>query len=116
MAPNSQPAPAYEDCGTAAQCKAVLKTLIDDRDRSWVGQQQPAAAYANGTRLFAYRALRKKLNCRELGLALDEVGLTAKAYSWPVPGLTQEQTTRTRALSAQVEGELTKERAARCRA
>lgn len=114
--PAPAPEPAYEDCGTAAQCRSMLKTMIDNRDRSWVGQHQPPAAYANGTRLFAYRALRKKLNCRELGLALEEVGAAAKAYGGAVPGVTPDQASRTRALSAQVEGELAKERAGRCRA
>ncbi len=111
-----EPAPAAEDCGTAAQCKAKLKTMVDNRDRGWVGQQQPPAAYANGTRLFAYRALRKKLDCRELGLALEEVGAASKAYAGPVPGVTPEQASRTRTLSTQVEGELAKERTGRCRA
>ena len=111
-----EPAPVAEDCGTAAQCKAQLKTMVDNRDRGWVGQQQPPAVYANGTRLFAYRALRKKLNCRELGLALEEVSAASKAYTGSVPGVTPEQASRTRALSTQVEGELAKERTGRCRA
>ena len=102
-------------CGTAAQCKGVLKTMIDSPDRGWIGKQQSPNAYANGTRFFAYRALRAKLTCSELGLAVDEVRAASKSLDRPVPGMTPDQLSRTRALSAQVEGELAKERAGRCR-
>jgi hypothetical protein len=105
-----------EGCGTPAQCKTALKKMVDDPNRGWVGEQQEAAAYTDGTRLFAYRALRKKLSCRELSLALTEVRIASKSLSYEVQGLTVEQRSRTRALSSQVEGELGKERGARCRA
>lgn len=104
------------DCGTAAQCRSALKTMVDGKDRAWVGQKLPADAYTDGTRLFAYRALRKRLNCRELGLAVDEVRAAANSLKGPMPGTTPEQATRTRALNTQVEGELAQEQAARCRA
>jgi hypothetical protein len=48
-------------------------------------------------------------------LAVDEVRAASKSLGRPVPGMSAEQLSRTRALSAQVEGELTKERAGRCR-
>lgn len=112
----SAPETEKTDCGTAAQCKSALKTMIDDPNRSWVGQQQSPHVYADGTRLFAYRVLRKKLNCRELTLAVDEIRTASKSLNGPVPGVTPEQVSRTRALNTQVEGELVKERAGRCRA
>jgi hypothetical protein len=93
----------------------MLKTMIDSPDRGWIGKQQPPSTYANGTRFFAYRALRTKLTCNELALAVDEVRAASKSLGRPVPGMSAEQLSRTRALSAQVEGELTKERAGRCR-
>jgi hypothetical protein len=111
-----EPAPKYEGCGTPAQCKTALKKMVDDRKRGWVGDHQPAAAYSDGTRLFAYRALRKKLTCRELTLALTEVHAAAKSLAGEVPGVSPEQISRTRLLSTQVEGELSKEHGARCRA
>jgi hypothetical protein len=115
--PPPAPEPVVDtSCGTPAQCKSALKTMIDDPKRSWVGQPQPAGAYASGTRLFAYRALRKRLSCRELGMAVDEVLAVSKSLAGPVPGMTPDQVTRTRALCSQVESELTKERAGRCRA
>src|SRR6185295_18995598 len=62
---NVTPPPEHEGCGTPAQCKSALKHMVDNPKRGWVGHQQPAVAYTDGTRLFAYRALRTKLTCRE---------------------------------------------------
>jgi hypothetical protein len=113
----SAPAPEADKggCGSAAQCKSVLKTLIESPDRSWIGQRPPPDAYANGTRLFAYRALRKQLTCGELGQAVDELGEVSKALGATVPGMSPDQASRTRVLSSQVQGELTKERQGRCK-
>ena len=90
--------------------------MVDSPKRGWVGQQQAPAAYADGTRLFAYRALRTKLSCRELSAAITEVKATSKSLAGEVPGVTPDQISRTRSLSGQVEGELSKERGVRCKA
>ena len=110
--------PGHEkgDCSSAAHCKSVLKAMIDDPKRTWVGRRQPPAAYVNGTRQFAYRALRKKLNCKELTLALNELHAVANSFNETVPGVTPNQISRTRALNTQVEGELRSERTTRCKA
>ena len=76
---------------------------------------QSPAAYTDGTRLFAYRALRTKLNCRELTAALTEVRAASKSLAGEVPGVSPDQISRTRALNGQVEGELAKERGVRCK-
>lgn len=111
------PAPEPDKgCGTPAECRSALKTMIDDPKRGWVGQPQPPETYANGMRLFAYRALRKRLNCSELSLAVDEMRAASKALSGPVAGMSPDQISRTRALNSQVESELVKERTRRCRA
>ena len=110
------PAPKSEGCGAPAQCKSALKRMVDDPNRGWVGEQQSAAAYSDGMRLFAYRALRKKLSCPELALALTEVRTASKLLAADVPGVSPEQLSRTRVLSTQVEAELSKERGGRCRA
>ena len=112
------PAPSLEkeSCGTPAQCKTALKKLVDNPKRGWVGQQQSPGAYVDGTRLFAYRALRTKLNCRELSAALTEVRATSKSLAGEVPGVSPDQISRTRALNGQVESELAKERGVRCNA
>jgi hypothetical protein len=117
-APRVASAPASEPekgCGSAAECKTVLKTMIESPDRGWIGLRPPPDAYANGTRLFAYKALRKQLTCGELGQAVDELGSVSKKLGGPVPGMSADQASRTRALSSLVHGELTKERRGRCR-
>jgi hypothetical protein len=102
-------------CATGSTCLTALKAMIASPDRSWVGQPQPPADYATGTRLFAYRALHDRLGCRELGLALDEIAAAAKTFRAPVPGVTPAQSVRVLALNAEVEAELRLERARRCR-
>jgi hypothetical protein len=109
------PEPDRTGCGSAAECKSVLKTMIESPDRSWIGERPPPDAYANGTRLFAYRALRKQLTCGELGQAVNELSSVTKTLGDTVPGMSPDQASRTKALSTQVQGELTKERQGRCR-
>ena len=111
---NVAPSAENESCGTPAQCRSALKKMVDSPKRGWVGQQQAPGAYTNGTRLFAYRALRTKLTCGELSLALKEVRAVSKALAGDVPGTSPDQATRTRALSGQVETELSHERGSRC--
>jgi hypothetical protein len=114
-APTPMTHPDRGTCSNATQCKAVLKAMIESPDRGWIGRQQPPDVYANGTRLFAYRALRRQLTCRELGMAVDELAAVSKAMSRPVGGMAADQVARTRALSSQVQGELANERAGRCK-
>jgi hypothetical protein len=104
-----------QSCGTVLQCKAALKAMIDDPKRSWVGQRQSAGAFADGTRLFAYRGLRAKLSCAELALAMNEIRAGAKSLVEPVPGVAPDRASRTRALAAQIEAELQRERSGRCK-
>lgn len=103
-------------CGTPAQCRTALKAMVESPKRAWVGQQMPPDAYTDGTRLFAYRALRKRLKCDELSRAIDEMRGVSKSLNGPMPGITADQVARTRALNGQVESELAQERSARCRA
>ena len=60
-------------CPTPEKCAAQLRTMVKDPTRDWVGQPQSPDGYADGTRLFAYRALRKKLTCNELKRALEDM-------------------------------------------
>jgi hypothetical protein len=69
---SSREASDADGCETPETCAAQLKILVSDPVRDWIGQPQSADGYATGTRLFAYRALRKKLTCSELKRALDE--------------------------------------------
>jgi hypothetical protein len=94
-------------CGSAQDCAARLKTLVTNPNRDWIGVPQSADGYANGTRLFAYRTLRRKLTCSELQRAVEDckaamTSLDAPPYS------------RARALAAEVTRELATEQAKRC--
>jgi hypothetical protein len=89
--------------------------MADDPTRSWIAQRPAPVIYANGTRLFAYRALRGKLSCRELTLGLDETQALASSLDGGIRGLTLDQVTRVRALNSQVDGELRAEHSERCR-
>ncbi|HWE16989.1 MAG TPA: hypothetical protein VG758_07390 [Hyphomicrobiaceae bacterium] len=110
-----RPEPERNGCGSAAQCKVMLKTMIDSPDRGWIGQRPAPDAYADGTRLFAYRALRKQLTCNELTAAVGELQAASKSLGGSVSGMSPDQLSRTRALSGQVEGELAREREGRCK-
>jgi hypothetical protein len=113
--PHARAQPDRGGCGSADQCRSMLKTMIDSPDRGWIGQRQTPDVYANGTRLFAYRALRKQLTCGELTAAVDELSAASRSLGGSVAGMSSEQQTRTRALCSQVEVELAKEREGRCR-
>ena len=56
--------PTESTCQTPQQCAVQLRVLVDDPKRDWIGQPQSADGYADGTRLFAYRVLRKKIDLR----------------------------------------------------
>jgi hypothetical protein len=102
-------------CGNADQCTLLLRLMVDDPTRSWIAQRPSPVVYANGTRLFAYRALRGKLSCRELTLGHDETQTLARALNDGIQGLTLDQVIRVRALNWQVEGELRAEHSERCK-
>ena len=95
-------------CGTPDSCAAQLKKLVNDPKRDWILERQSAEAYANGTRLFAYRLLRKRLTCGELKGALED---TSAAQS--LLGAPNHQ--RARALTTAVAKELKSEHERRCR-
>ena len=97
-----------DTCPTPEKCAAQLRKIINDPKRDWVGQVQPPDSYANGTRLFAYRALRKKLSCNELKRALEETNAA-------MPSLEPARYTRLRALITDVARELRVEHGNRCR-
>jgi len=106
---NSKPPVADRDaCGSPQDCSARLKTLIKNPNREWIGVPQSADGYANGTRLFAYRALRKKLTCDQLQFAVED---TKAAISL----LEKPQYERAYALAGEVSREIAAEQIKRCR-
>ena len=111
VAPNRADVPI---CATGSDCMVRLKAMIDDPSRSWIGKAQPPAEYANGTRLFAYRALHTQLTCPQLITALNETAAAGGSFRAPVPGVSAVQAKRVLALNAEVERELRAEYSARC--
>ena len=97
-----------DSCPTPEKCATQLRILVSDPVRNWVGQPQSAEAYANGTRLFAYRALKKKLTCDELHRALVETETVG-------PSLQGPRYEGTRKLMSDVRRELGAEKTKRCR-
>ena len=69
-------------CASNSECMVRLKAMIDDPSRGWIGKPQSAAEYANGTRLFAYRALHSQLTCPQLTTALNEVAACGQHLPW----------------------------------
>jgi hypothetical protein len=94
-------------CPTPEACAAQLRKLVNDPRRDWIGRPQSADGYADGTRLFAYRALRRKLSCSELKVALEDTGAAAQMLQSP-------QHVQARALSSAVARELKAEQSRRC--
>lgn len=101
-------------CGTGTTCLVRLKALIADPERRWIGHSASAAEVANGTRLFAFRALRDKLSCAEIRLALAEIDAADTTFRSPVAGVNATQASRVLSLNAEVGQELRAELAARC--
>ena len=101
-------------CVSVENCASVLKAMVASSDRSWVHRPAAPTVLANGVRLFAYRALRPRLDCGELAAALTEVETAAHTFGHPLAGLQPEQMQRVKSLSIAVGGELQDERARRC--
>jgi hypothetical protein len=98
---------ASDACTTPQDCSERLKSLVNNPNREWVGAPQSAEDYANGTRLFAYRALQKKLTCGELKRAVED---TKAALS----SLEKPPYQRAHALAGEVSRALIAEQAKRC--
>ena len=108
------PAAETSACDDGGDCMAQLKRMVDGTNRTWVGRAEPPQQFADGTRLFAYRALRPKLNCRELSLALTEIDASSKRLQDPASSISPDRAERVATLAADVAGELKTERAGRC--
>jgi hypothetical protein len=103
-------------CTSDSECVMILAALINDPMRRWIGQPQTAAEYANGTRFFAYRAMRTRLSCRELKRAMGDTNVAAARLQAPAPGVSAAQAARALSLATAVGIELRGEIIARCRA
>ena len=107
-AESTPPVADPDACSTPQDCAAHLKRLVKEPNRDWVGVPQSPDGYSNGTRLFAYRALRKRLTCSELQRAVEDTKAAMTSFDAPLYD-------RARALAGEVTRELTAEQAKRCR-
>lgn len=95
-------------CKTTETCAGILRKLVAGKNRDWIGKKQAPEAYDDGTRLFAYRALRRKMSCSELARAHGELREA-------LPTLQGQAHAGSRALMQKIERELGAERRSRCR-
>jgi len=112
--PPASPPRQAAACKTDRDCVVILSALIKDAKRAWIGQPQTAAEYANGTRFFAYRALRTQLSCRELKRAIDDTKVAAARLQATALGVSAAQAASALSLSTAVATELRSEVVGRC--
>jgi hypothetical protein len=96
-----------DGCETPQDCSERLKSLVNNPNREWIGAPQSAEDYANGTRLFAYRALQKSLTCSELKRAIEDTKVALSSLEKP-------PYQRAHALAGEVSRALVAEQAKRC--
>jgi len=102
------------ECLGPEQCAALLGAMIADPTRGWIQHRPHLSAYANGTRLFAYRALRTKLQCNELGIAVAELEAVRQSLINEPAIIPASEAIRVRNLITDVTSELRMELARRC--
>jgi hypothetical protein len=101
-------------CAEGPGCVDRLKRLVAQTDRSWITRPEAPASFADGTRLFAYRALRGQLTCRQLVLAIADVRTSSASLLRSASTVPPARVHKASALAKDVGGELGAEREARC--
>lgn len=98
------------------QRQAALKSMIADKDRSWLKEPADAKAHASGVRLFAFRSQKGEMTCEELSYARKEAESAPKVMK-ASQGLSPAQISRASLFAVEVNKELATEmRKKRCRA
>lgn len=99
------------------QRQGVLRSMMADKNRSWIKEPATPQAYASGVRLFAYKGRKKELTCDELAHGKREADAGPSALKGPnAAGLTPAQVSRGSMLASEVSRELGVEMKRRCRA
>jgi hypothetical protein len=99
-----------------ASREATLKSMLADKNRSWVREVPTPRAHATGVRLFAFRSKKAELSCEELGQGRREAETAPKALRGQ-QGLSPAQISRASLFAAEVQRELAAEmKRRRCRA
>ena len=102
-------------CGDGRDCLDVLRAMIDDPKQSWMMRAPTAVEFANGTRLFAYRALKSTLECGKLRFANAELDWAIDTFhSNRVTGVDAAHRARVAALAEAVHEEIEAEIKKRC--
>ena len=116
--PPAQPRALVEsdlaNCGQGVDCLAVLQTMIADPTQSWMVRAPTPEEFANGTRLFAYRALKSTLECGKLRFASAELDWAIDTFHGSPEGVDVAHRARVAALAEDVHGELQDEIKRRC--
>lgn len=103
--------------GCVAERSAALGELTGDKSRGWIRQPAPAAAYASGVRLFAYKQKKRELTCDELSIGRREADAGPGVLRGPDgKSLTTAQVARGVMLAQEVGRELANEMKRRCKA
>lgn len=106
-----------DSAGCIAQRTTALAELNNDKSRAWIHQPVPAAAYASGVRLFAYKQKKRELSCPELSVARKEADAGPAVLRGPDgKHLTTTQIARGVMLAQEVSRELGAEAKRRCKA
>jgi hypothetical protein len=102
-------------CGAGVDCLDVLRAMIDDPKQSWMMRAPTTAEFANGTRLFAYRALKSTLECGKLRFANAELDWAIDTFSSSrLEGVDAAHRARVAALAEAVHSEIEAEIKKRC--
>ena len=98
------------------QRDVTLKSMLADKNRSWVKETATPHAHASGVRLFAFRSKKAELTCEELAHARKEAEGAPKVLKG-AQGLSPAQISRASMFAAEVNRELVAEmKKRRCRA
>jgi hypothetical protein len=98
--------------------QSTLKSMLADKERTWVKESATPHAHASGVRLFAFRSQKKELSCEELAHGKREADGAAKSLRGPDgKGLSSAQVSRATIFAGEVSKELAVEmKARRCKA
>jgi hypothetical protein len=106
---------APDRCHDVPSCETMLRSMTETADRSWISRPETPQGLLTGVRMFAFRTLRPKLTCAELGIALEQLRGVPAALRPPPAGSTPEDIARTTRLAAEVHDELRAENENRCK-
>jgi len=97
-----------------ASRQSALRTMVADKNKTWVKQPADASAHASGVRLFALRQRRRDLTCDELAHGRREADAAPAVLRANAGKLTHAQVARGVILAGEVSRDLAREQAKRC--